>query len=62
MNPTTTTDKKETYIKCKKCGTEIPANTHKRLTRCKCEAVWVDGCEDYIRIGGSKENYEQIQK
>jgi endogenous inhibitor of DNA gyrase (YacG/DUF329 family) len=25
-------NKKETYIKCKKCGTEIYWNTHKKMT------------------------------
>jgi hypothetical protein len=62
MSPDTTTIKKENYIKCKKCSTEIYWNTHKRMTYCKCGAVAVDGCEDYIRLIGNKEDYEQIQK
>lgn len=54
--------KKETYIKCIKCGDEIYWNTHKNLTPCNCGAISVDGCEDYIRIAGKKEDYEEIQK
>jgi hypothetical protein len=53
--------KKENGIKCLKCSDKIPSNTHKKLTPCKCGAIWVDGCEYYIRIGGKKEDYK-IQK
>ena len=55
-------NKKETYIRCKKCGTEIYWNTQKKLVPCACGAISVDGCEGYIRIGGSKEDYEEVQK
>jgi hypothetical protein len=54
--------KKETYYKCTHCGDEIFWNTHKKLTYCKCKKIWVDGCEDYIRIGGDKADYEKISK
>jgi hypothetical protein len=57
-----TENKKETYIKCVKCNDEIFYNTHKVLTYCKCGAIWVDGCEDYIRVGGNKEDHIEIQK
>ena len=62
MNSTDNTTKKETYIKCKKCGTKIYWNTHKKLTSCKCGAIFVDGCEEYTRIGGSEKDYEYFQK
>lgn len=62
MNPVANQNKKESYIKCKKCGTEIYFNTHKKMTPCECRAVEVDGCEDYVRVIGNKEDYEQIQK
>ncbi len=55
-------NKKEAYIRCKKCGTEIYSNTHKEMIPCACGAIFVDGCEDYIRIGGNKEDYEEVQK
>ena len=50
--------KKENGIKCLKCGDKIPSNTHKKLTPCKCGAIWVDGCEDYVRIGVKEEYYD----
>ena len=56
------TIKKETYIKCNKCGTEIVGNTHKKMTPCKCGAISVDGCEYYIRVNGNEGNYEWIKK
>ena len=62
MKIKTSENKKETYIKCKKCGTEIYWNTHKKMTPCKCGAISVDGCEDYVRVGGDKTDYEEIQK
>lgn len=62
MTPVASDTKIETYIKCKKCGTEVYWNTHKKMTPCKCEAILVDGCEDYIRVIGNKEDYEEIQK
>jgi len=57
-----TTNKKELYIKCVKCGDEIYWNTKRNMTSCKCGAIYVDGCEDYIRIGGNKENHIEIKK
>lgn len=54
--------KKEAYFKCKKCGDEIYWNTHKKMAYCKCGAVAVDGCEDYIRLIGNKSDYEGIKK
>lgn len=55
-------NKKEAYIRCKKCGTEIYWNTHKKMTPCACGAICVDGTDGYIRMIGNKEDYEQIQK
>ena len=54
--------KTETYYKCKKCGEEIYWNTHKNLTTCKCGALAVDGCEDYVRLIGNEEDRETITK
>ena len=62
MNPVANTNKKETHIKCKKCGTEIFWNTHKKMIPCTCGAIEVDGCEDYIRVIGTKNDYVEIQK
>lgn len=56
------TKNKEIYYKCKKCGDEIFWNTHRNLVYCKCEKISVDGCEDYVRIGGSETDYEVVEK
>lgn len=53
---------KQTYYKCTHCGDEIFWNTHKKWTPCKCGAIYIDGCEDYVRIGGNKEDYEVVLK
>ncbi len=62
MNPVATTFKKETYIKCKKCGTEVLVITKGNLTPCKCGAISVDGSKDLVRVLGNPEDYEEIQK
>jgi hypothetical protein len=62
METNTRASTEETYYKCTKCGDEIYWNTHKKLTRCTCGAIWVDGCEDYVRIGGDKEDFVVVQK
>lgn len=54
--------KKKTYIKCKKCGDEIFGDTNKKMTYCKCRSIGIDGCEDYVRVNGDKDNYEIINK
>ena len=55
-------NKKEVYYKCKKCGEEIYWNTRKRLISCKCGALEVDGCEDYVRLLGDKVNHEVVMR
>jgi hypothetical protein len=32
------------------------------MTPCKCGAIEVDGCENYVRVIGDKDNYEEIKK
>lgn len=54
--------KKETYYKCVHCGDEIFWNTNSKLVECKCKAIYVDGCENYTRIGGKKKDYKVIKK
>ncbi len=54
--------KKNVYYKCTHCGDEIYWNTHKKFIECTCKAIFVDGCEDYIRIGGNKEDYTDVKK
>ncbi|MCX6113377.1 MAG: hypothetical protein NTY22_08910 [Proteobacteria bacterium] len=62
MNPVANQNKIETYIKCKKCGTEISSVTNGKLTPCKCGAISVDGSKDLVRVIGEIDNYEEIQK
>jgi hypothetical protein len=54
--------KKETYIKCKKCGDEISPDTRGNLRSCKCGAVSVGGSKDLVRVIGKPEDYDEIQK
>ena len=54
--------KGETYYKCTHCGDEIFWNTHKKLTHCNCKRISVDGCEDYVRVGGNEGDYKVIRK
>jgi hypothetical protein len=58
----TNKSKEETYYKCTHCADEIFWNTHKKLTYCKCKQIWVDGCEDYVRVGGNEGDYGVIKK
>ena len=54
--------KKEIHYRCRKCGDEIYWNTHKKMIMCKCGALGVDGCEDYVRVGGKEEDRKVIKK
>jgi len=62
MNPVANQKQKETYIKCRKCGTEVSTITKGELTPCKCGAISVDGSKDLVRVLGNPEDYEEIQK
>lgn len=62
MTPVASDTKIETYIKCKKCGTEVFTITIGNLTPCKCGAISVDGSKDLVRVLGNPKDYEEIQK
>jgi len=53
---------KKLYCKCKTCGDEIFSDTKKVMTWCGCGAMGIDGCEEYTRIIGDKDNSEMIKK
>ncbi len=55
-------DTKRTYYKCKKCKDEIFYDTCKKMIYCKCKAIAIDGCDDYVRVMGDKNDYEVIEK
>ena len=50
------------YYKCAHCGDEIFWNTNRKMIECECKKMWVDGCEDYVWIGGNESNYKVIHK
>lgn len=56
------TKNKEIYYKCRKCRDEIYYNTKKQLICCKCGALGVDGCEDYVRLLGNEVDREEIKR
>lgn len=62
MNSAANQNKIETYIRCKKCGTEVLSITNGNLTPCKCGAISVDGSKELVRVIGNPEDYEKIQK
>ncbi len=55
-------EQKKRYIRCKKCKDEVFTNTRRRLIDCKCGAISVDGCDEYVRVNGDPSDYEQISK
>ena len=59
---TKTKAQKEIYYQCRKCGDEIYWNTRKKMIACKCGALEVDGCEDYVRLIGDKKDRRRIKK
>ncbi len=38
------------------------ANKTEKETYIKCKKIWIDSCEDYIRIGGKEEDRKVITK
>ena len=49
-------------IKCKKCGDIIESKHRHDFVVCKCKSCYVDGGNDYSRIGGNPEEYEVIKR
>jgi predicted phosphodiesterase len=41
---------------CVKCGDIIESNHKHDFVSCSCDAIFVDGGMDYIRIGGNLED------
>ncbi len=55
-------EKRETWIRCKKCNTLISVNTNYIFTECTCGAVAVDGGKEYCRVIGEIEDWELLSK
>jgi len=47
-------------IECQKCNYVIRSFSRHDFKSCSCGAVFVDGGEDYQRIGGHKDDWERI--
>lgn len=47
-------------IKCKICGDIIEGDKKGTLISCKCNACFIDETPYYYRIGGNREDYEEI--
>lgn len=46
--------------RCRKCGTVIESRQRHDFVWCKCGAIFVDGGTDYLRAGGSPEDFEWV--
>ena len=47
-------------VECLKCGDIIQSNYQHDFKYCKCRAVFVDGGNDYLRIGGNFDDWRVI--
>jgi hypothetical protein len=50
------------YYKCKKCGSSIEPNTHKKLVFCKCGKIGIDGTFVNSRVVGDKNYVEHVHE
>ena len=49
-------------IKCLKCGDIIESKSVHDWVQCTCGTCYVDGGHDYMRIGGNKEDWEDLSE
>ena len=49
-------------IKCLKCGDIIESKSRHDWVQCTCGACFVDGGHDYMRIGGNREDWEDLSE
>ena len=49
-------------IRCKKCGDILESKYRHDFKMCSCKSCYIDGGNDYCRVGGNKEDYVQICK
>ena len=45
-------------IRCKKCGDILESKYRHDFKMCSCKSCYIDGGNDYCRVGGNKEDYE----
>lgn len=49
-------------IRCKLCGDVLQSMYTHDFKMCKCESCFIDGGDDYYRIGGEPENWEFVNE
>lgn len=47
--------------RCKKCDDVLQSATYGEVVTCKCKALFVDQTPYYTRIGGNREDIEEIK-
>lgn len=48
-------------IRCKKCGDVIQSKHVHDFVMCKCKSCFIDGGDEYTRIGGWNTDWEYVQ-
>jgi len=49
-------------VKCLRCGDELYSRHRHDFVRCSCGCVYIDGGDDYCRIGGDAADIEIIKE
>lgn len=49
-------------IRCRKCGDILQSKYRHDFQMCKCGSCYIDGGDDYCRVGGEKEDIEWIDR
>lgn len=47
-------------IRCKLCGDVLQSKYRHDFQMCSCESCFIDGGDEYCRIGGEPENWEFV--
>jgi len=47
-------------IRCKKCEDILQSKSVHDFQSCSCGACYIDGGDDYVRVGGELEDWEWI--
>lgn len=49
-------------IRCKKCGEVLQSMYTHDFQMCSCQSCFIDGGDEYCRIGGEPENWEFVDE
>lgn len=47
-------------IRCRKCGNILQSKYRHDFQMCKCGSCYIDGGNDYCRVGGEKEKIKSL--